>query len=625
MSNRNRLAVIRVPVPTAGWTPDQSARGTPPNAALTLQNIRVDTGIGRSRPGRVALTVNPPLDVGVAQTGTATFVTGDTALVGIGTLFTSEFAVGDYIKDTTDDNDAYTKILTITDNTNIVLAVGYRGPGGAGVAPQKAQTAGRAIISIKNMTLPDESVETMIFDVLTAYRFINGAWATITGAPNAWTGTSADKFWALKAPFAGSDRFLCSNGFDSVIKVWEGGVNDMADYAGSVGARHGVMGDDSRLFIADTIESSVRFTQRVRWTVIALGNGGATDWTDPGSGIIELRGDGEPITALWKQFGRIYVGKRRSIIALLPTGIALDAYAAETLTTGGDGVFAGGSLVPYGNQVAFMTARDFVLFDGTNTNPLGTSKVRQQLRDRLNKGALNNITSIFDEENNRIGWGLPLDKSATPTEIWWYNLETGAWEFDTIAHTALGPYSNIDITTVDELAGDDVDELSPTLVDDLSPPGSAVVSVLIGFGDSRTEQVSSTAANDVGSAFTARYASGALPLLGVPVTIAGRQRAITPDDNMVLDSVEVAMLDRGSDYTLLVEISKDGGSSWVPVGNVSLTSTATEVAMRIVEATVHKRISVGGSLMVRLSNVTGSAKWGWTDFTAWVDIVGRKR
>ena len=121
------------------------------------------------------------------------------------------------------------------------------------------------------------------------------------------------------------------------------------------------------------------------------------------------------------------------------------------------------------------------------------------------------------------------------------------------------------------------------------------------------------------------YVSGALALIGQKVTVAGRERLIGKDDHLVLDSVDVAMLDRGADFTITVEASADGGATWTTMGNVVMTSAATELQRRISEITVTNRIALRDSIQIRLRNITSGVPWGWIDLTAWVDIVGRKR
>ena len=75
----------------------------------------------------------------VALTGTATFA-ASTAVVGSGTAFKTELAVGEMIYNATDDTEAAAKaIASIEDDTHLTLAAAYAGTTGSG---KTAKTAG---------------------------------------------------------------------------------------------------------------------------------------------------------------------------------------------------------------------------------------------------------------------------------------------------------------------------------------------------------------------------------------------------------------------------------------------------------------------------------------------------
>jgi len=78
---------------------------------------------GKEVFGRLTSTVT-------ALTGTLTFVNGNTAVTGSGTLFTTELAVGDYIR--LDADDVFYKVASITDDLNLTLETPYANTGGSG-------------------------------------------------------------------------------------------------------------------------------------------------------------------------------------------------------------------------------------------------------------------------------------------------------------------------------------------------------------------------------------------------------------------------------------------------------------------------------------------------------------
>ena len=86
-----------------------------------------------------------------ALTGTATPTNASTAVVGIGTTFTTQLAAGDWIR-FTGDTRSY-EIASITDNLNLVLAISYLGAGGAPVAIQKGALAANEAVLLTGYTL----------------------------------------------------------------------------------------------------------------------------------------------------------------------------------------------------------------------------------------------------------------------------------------------------------------------------------------------------------------------------------------------------------------------------------------------------------------------------------------
>ena len=76
--------------------------------------------------------------VGISITGTITFTNGSAAVVGAGSLFTTELTNSDQIKLNADG--VYYAILSITDNTHLTLTTNYTNTGGSGGASKDAST-----------------------------------------------------------------------------------------------------------------------------------------------------------------------------------------------------------------------------------------------------------------------------------------------------------------------------------------------------------------------------------------------------------------------------------------------------------------------------------------------------
>jgi hypothetical protein len=359
----------------------------------------------------------------------------------------------------------------------------------------------------------------------------------------------------------------------------------------------------------------------VRWTIIGLTAADHSNWTATGSGALDLRADGWKITSLWRQAGRIYVGKERAFCVLSPTGITTDAYGYDTLSTNGEGVFSPTSLVQFGEFVAAMSHRTINVFDGRMPRDILGDKNRRSLFTRLNHAALSQVTTIVDALNNRVGWGLPLDGAQYPTEIWWYDISKDAWAMDSFAHTSLSLYTGVDVTTIDELAGT-IDAQSGT-IDGLSASASPRAIVIAGKSNGSTVQFDGSSHNDSGSGIQADYISPALVVRGAEVTLAGKAHVVREEDYLIADALVLTLLDMGSTYTLTVEVSGDG-KTFTPFGTVTMTTNGgSEAAPRTVRKKVDGRKGVENQVQFRVYNTTTGVPWGIVDLTPKVDIVGR--
>lgn len=484
--------------------------------------------------------------------------------------------------------------------------------------------ATRYAIDIHNVAFGDAVVETLYHNKAQTYRYVGGTWTTITGAT--WTGSDDDRFWSLLAPMGASTvgKLFFNNSVDA-IRTWDG-TTLVSLGANAVPARYALVGDDARLFTAATVESATTHRQRVRWTTIALTEGDHTAWSATGSGFLNLRNDPFPITGLFKLGGRIFVPKSRALCVLVPTGIPTGAYGYDTIASGkdggADGVFAPGSLVQFGELVGFLSHRTILLFDGGSYTDILSRRARKTLFSRLNTTVLSRVTSVVDSDNNRLGWGFPLDGGSLPTEIWWYHVDYGDWSHDQFAHTALSIFTNIDTTTVDELTGT-VDALAGT-VDSLSETAATRAVVAMGRSDGSVEQFDETRADDNGRDVIQAYESPALTLEGG--LDVGTQRAPSPQDRLIFDEATIWFQDYGTTYMVRVDVSGDGGVAWTQVGTITVTTGGgTPTMPRSVEGRIQGRIDLGKQCQIRLTNSTPSVLWGFEELAVTLDVLGQKR
>ena len=491
-----------------------------------------------------------------------------------------------------------------------------------GYEPLLDNPATRRITDIFSHELPDGTSEAIRADTTTHYRRNGSVWTAIVGG-GAWTDNNR-RYWSVVAPWAGTalGRILIGKDSDQT-REWAGAATNMNAYAGAPSSRYGIMADDNRLIVGYTREAGTLRTQRVRWTVIGLPNGGANDWTGTGSGFLDLRNDSFPITGLFKLHGQVYVGKSRAICRLVRTGIQTDAYDFETLQTGGDGLFLP-AFARHGNIVLLVSHQDVLLFDGSTFTSVG-GPIKTALFRRLNYNALDFACATFDPAQNLALLALPLDGSTDPTEVWSFDPDTGAWETDIYGTrpTCLVSYANLDITEIQELVGQ-IDALAGD-IESLSPSSSQRALIAFGTGAGETFIFTPDLHSDNGNLIQGTYVSSLVPVVGAEMSVAGKPHTIGPDDNIVLDKVRLALADIGATYSVAVSASGDGGKNFSSLGTLTVTTAGgTHAEPRFVDLHVTARLALRDTIQIRLVNLTTDAPWGWSDMVAEVDVVGKK-
>jgi hypothetical protein len=130
--------------------------------------------------------------------------------------------------------------------------------------------------------------------ILTPTRLLKYAtstgWEDVSGT---LTGGNSDLFnWTVV-----NSKLLFSQGVDPV-QLWDGITPDFAAASPDAVPARSLMELNTHLIVADTIESGIRFSQRVRWT----GAGDPTDWTSFSAGMVDILNNLGPIRGLCKLF-----------------------------------------------------------------------------------------------------------------------------------------------------------------------------------------------------------------------------------------------------------------------------------------------------------------------------------
>ena len=197
-------------------------------------------------------------------------------------------------------------------------------------------------------------------------------------------------------------------------------------------------------------------------------------------------------------------------------------------------------------------------------------------------------------------------------------------EIDLLPHTTLSPYSNVDITTIDELTGT-MDALTGT-ANALSPSSTPKTTIVYGTLGGQTNQFDKNAKDDRGTTIIGTYDSPAIVPIGEEVEVGGQRHIITENDVLAVDEIAATLADYGDTYTVELFASGDGGVNWTSLGTTTVTTNGgTELAPRLVSIMRHARLAVGPMVQVRIRNITAGVRWGFADITPKIDVVGEKR
>jgi hypothetical protein len=100
-----------------------------------------------------------------------------------------------------------------------------------------------------------------------------------------------------------------------------------------------------------------------------------------------------------------------------------------------------GSIAAIGPNQAFFLSRDgFMLFNGANSEPIGSEKIDRYFFDDLAPGYAEKITSTIDPTGTNVIWSYVSNDSADgePDKLLIYNWATGSWSSAAIAHQSIG-------------------------------------------------------------------------------------------------------------------------------------------------------------------------------------------
>jgi hypothetical protein len=185
------------------------------------QEVKAATGDFNSR---AVGNWNAPATWSKQLTGTVAFVNGNTAVVGTGTLFTTELAIGDLLMRQSSTGTIRGTVASITDNTHLTLVAGSSGSASGAYSKEAVPTSADGIITIThNITVTADVTVDQVVSTGTRTLTINSgvtmivADGTGTDFSTASTTLTVDGTLNVNGTFTGPDSITINNG--GVINV----------------------------------------------------------------------------------------------------------------------------------------------------------------------------------------------------------------------------------------------------------------------------------------------------------------------------------------------------------------------------------------------------------------------
>jgi hypothetical protein len=190
---------------------------------------------------------------------------------------------------------------------------------------------------------------------------------------NATTGVFDSTSELFTAP--PSRRFGIAN--TQAIVAYSNGTDNIRSYDGTsfanlvlIGTNHAakiLLAFNNRIISVRPFFGGIDHKTQIRWST----NGGLTDWSGLGSGVLEIvETQNAPLTSGFVLGDRCYVARMREVIELIATGTTSPVFRTETRLSG-IGVLATHS-VAIGDQFVFWLGPDDVyVFDGSQVTAVG--------------------------------------------------------------------------------------------------------------------------------------------------------------------------------------------------------------------------------------------------------------
>lgn len=172
--------------------------------------------------------------------------------------------------------------------------------------------------------------------------------------------------------------------------------------------------------VANTLESTTRYGNRVRWS----GINDETEWTysqTTQADYQDIPDGGNIVGITGGEFGLILMDKGISRMSYVGTPFI---FQFDNISRG-IGCLSENSISQYQGLTFFLSDDGFYMCDGQSVKPIGSEKVDRWFFDNVDLTLLNTMSSALDPIRKLVVWNFPSSGSLRKLLI--YNFKTGRW------------------------------------------------------------------------------------------------------------------------------------------------------------------------------------------------------
>jgi len=200
------------------------------------------------------------------------------------------------------------------------------------------------------------------------------------------------------------------------------------------------------------------FPRRVQWSALGDGEVWVSDGTNQ-AGQQELQRGGAISKVIGGEYAVIFCEHSIYVMRYVGGGIIWQFDEVQP----GRGAISGGSVVQRGNDIYYLDVDGFWVFNGIQSQTLGTAKMNQTFVEDYDDTKPEAVSSLIDLDNTLVYWAYPgSGNTGIANKIMVYNYATDRWAGPVFVQVQRLSYSSLPAVLSDNLAGlsDSFDTLS---------------------------------------------------------------------------------------------------------------------------------------------------------------------